>query len=269
MNTPSTQLYAVVADDDPEIRDLLTEYLAGRGFKVAQAPDGLEALRCVRITRPDLLILDLMMPRLGGVQALGHIRHDFPEVAVIVLTGTADDALRGRVVALGAAALLSKPLDLAVLGMIIDTVVTPGVETARDGGDQKTAPSPSPEEKKARVLVVDDEEEIRSMLRDFLESQHYQAILAEDGLAALQVVIDGPPPIVLLDISMARLGGIEALTAILAIAPHTKVIMISANDDIEVARRALAYGAFDYVRKPVDFKYLQTTIEAALSAAPA
>lgn len=69
-----------------------------------------------------------------------------------------------------------------------------------------------------------------------------------------------------LDINMPRLGGIEALTAIRAIAPAVKVIMVSGQSDLEVARRALAYGAFDYVAKSFDPGYLWLSVEAALAS---
>ena len=125
MDAQTMPMTAVVADDEPEIRQLIAEYLANRGYQVTEAQDGLEALFHVKNLRPALLILDLIMPRLGGIDALGHIRRTFPNVVVIVLTGTVDDTLRGRTVSLGAAALLPKPVDLDVLGTIISAVAPP------------------------------------------------------------------------------------------------------------------------------------------------
>lgn len=66
---------------------------------------------------------------------------------------------------------------------------------------------------------------------------------------------------------MPGLSGIEALAAIRAVAPATRVIMISGIEDVELARRALSYGAFDYVKKPLDLPYLQRSIEAAVNLA--
>lgn len=264
MNAQTTPLTAVVADDEPEVRDLLAEYLANRGYQVTEAQDGLEALLHVRDLRPTLLILDLMMPRLGGIDALGHIRRTYPNVVVIVLTGTMDDALRGRAVGLDAAALLPKPLDLDMLGTIISTVVPRSVESAPAANSPAaaapapTAPSP------IRVLVVDDEADIRDLLGEFVERRGYQALLAPDGLSALRTIIAEQPDVVLLDIEMPRLGGMEALTAIRAIAPQTAVIMVSGIDSVDLARQALVHGAFDYVRKPVDFEYLERSLDTAV-----
>lgn len=255
---------AVVADDEPEIRDILTEYLSHHGFEVTQAADGLETLEHVKRLEPDLVVLDLMMPRLGGVDALAHIRKHLPDVSVIVLTGTPDDALRGRVVALGAAALLPKPLDLDLLGMMIGTVTTLGAGSARERGTSRAVTPAASAGTAPRVLVVDDDEGIRQVLTEFLQHARYRPAVASDGVMALQSIIDEAPAVVLLDIQMPRLGGLEALTAIRGIAPSTQVIMITGTEDVEVARRALSYGAFDYVKKPLDLVYLRRSIEAAL-----
>jgi CheY-like chemotaxis protein len=252
MSAQPMPMTAVVADDEPEVREVLSEYLVGLGYRVTQAHDGLETLIQVKNVRPALLILDLMMPRLGGIDALVHIRKSFPEVIVIVVTGAVDDALRGRAVSLGAAALLPKPVDLDVLGTIIGTV-------GPAGGAKRVAGVAAP-----KVLVADDEEGIRQMLREFIEGRQCRVLLAPDGLSALRLVIDEQPDVVLLDIQMPRLGGIEALTAVRAIAPRTAVIMISGVDDVDLARQALAHGAFDYVRKPVDLAYLEHSLETAL-----
>jgi len=78
------------------------------------------------------------------------------------------------------------------------------------------------------------------------------------------MIIDEPPDVVLLDIEMPRLGGMEALTAIRAIAPQTAVIMVSGIDSVDLAREALVHGAFDYVRKPVDLEYLERSLDTAV-----
>jgi DNA-binding NtrC family response regulator len=71
--------------------------------------------------------------------------------------------------------------------------------------------------------------------------------------------------VVLLDIQMPGVDGIEALAVIRRVAPLVKVIMVSGITDVEVARRALAFGAFDFVGKPVDLDYLDRTIRIAIS----
>jgi len=255
MDRNVTRKTAVVADDDPDVRQVVVEYLESAGFAVTEAVNGLEALMYVKRLQPDLLLLDIMMPRLGGIEALAHIRKRFPGVNVLVVTGVRDDALRGRALALGAAAVLPKPLDLASLGAMIASATPLSVDAKAAVPDAR---------RPAHVLVVDDDPQMREVLEEFLRAQGYTTSIAEDGLAALRAIIDETPDVVLLDITMPHLNGIEALAAIRAIAATTAVIMVSGTEQVETARRALSHGAFDYVKKPMDLGYLAGSIEAAL-----
>ena len=115
------------------------------------------------------------------------------------------------------------------------------------------------------MLVVDDEAQTRAMLTELITQQGYRVRTAADGAAAVRAVLDAAPDVVLLDIAMPGLGGIEALTAIRAIAPEVKVIMVSGQGDLDLAKRALAYGAFDYITKPVDPAYLTVSLQVALA----
>lgn len=89
----------LIADDDPEVRDVLAESFRMEGLDVLEASNGLEALLYVKRDRPDAVVLDLMMPRLGGVEALKRI-HDFnPGIRVLVVTGTDDPELHRQATA--------------------------------------------------------------------------------------------------------------------------------------------------------------------------
>jgi two-component system, OmpR family, KDP operon response regulator KdpE len=114
------------------------------------------------------------------------------------------------------------------------------------------------------VLIVDDEPEMRSLLADILSDKGYRIDTAVDGVAALKIVVASHPDLVLLDVDMPQLRGGEALVAIRAISPNTKVIMISGKADAGEARRALAAGAFDYVTKPFDLNYLDEAVRIAM-----
>jgi DNA-binding NtrC family response regulator len=91
----------------------------------------------------------------------------------------------------------------------------------------------------------------------------WPARLAADGATAVREVVGSAADVVLLDIEMPSLAGVEALPTIRAVAPEAVVIMVSGTTDAETAKRAPAYGAFDYVIKPIDFEYLTRSLEAA------
>jgi DNA-binding response OmpR family regulator len=249
---------AVIADDDAEFRHVLAEYLTAHGFHVAHAANGLEALLAVKRIQPEVLVLDIMMPRLGGIDALRHIRKAFRDTNVFVVTGVADDALRGSAVALGAAALLSKPVELNVLGSIIESVTNLTLD--RSCPQPEATGVPDAVASVPRILIVDDEPDIREMLDELLRDHGYMPLLAADGLTALRMIAEEAPDVVLLDIAMPRLTGIDALVAIRARARNAQVIMVSGLGDVDIARRSLSYGASDYVMKPIDFDYLLRSI---------
>jgi len=99
---------------------------------------------------------------------------------------------------------------------------------------------------------------------EVLASDRYSARAVPDAATAVREVVAAPPDVVLLDINMPGLSGTDALPTIRAVAPRAVVIMVSATEDAATAKRALAYGAFDYVVKPIDLQYLSRSIETAV-----
>src|SRR5437667_12876610 len=97
----------LVVDDDAEVRAMCSEYIRLQGFHVLEAKDGLEALLQVKRTRPHAIILDLAMPRLGGIDALKRIVKFDPAITVVVVTGKTDTDLHGQASLLGFRAALA------------------------------------------------------------------------------------------------------------------------------------------------------------------
>src|SRR5438034_4398707 len=111
---------ALVVDDDPEARKVLKDFLRLRGLAVLEARNGLEALLSVKQHRPGVVVLDLNMPRLGGLETLKRIRPFDPTIRVAVVTEDPDAAVHQQARALGATVVLIKPVDLARLGTALD-----------------------------------------------------------------------------------------------------------------------------------------------------
>ncbi|MDE5833079.1 MAG: sigma-54 dependent transcriptional regulator [Desulfovibrio sp.] len=116
----------------------------------------------------------------------------------------------------------------------------------------------------SRVLVVDDESAHRSMLKTMLRSWGYNVEEAADGDEAVDLVREKPYDIVLTDVRMARMDGIDALKSILAFNPALPVILMTAYSSVETAVDALRAGAYDYLVKPLDFDLLKETLEQAI-----
>jgi DNA-binding response OmpR family regulator len=111
-----------------------------------------------------------------------------------------------------------------------------------------------------RILVVDDEIHVVRLLQKYLASKGYEVYTATDGLEAIQKVKDVRPHIVLLDILMPGMGGIDTLKEIKKINSKIAVIMVTAVIDEELAQRTLQLGADDYIVKPFDLNYIETCV---------
>jgi len=111
-----------------------------------------------------------------------------------------------------------------------------------------------------RILVVDDEEDVLALLARFFRKKGYEVLAAEDAEEALGLLEKHRIDAVLLDIELPGMSGVEALGRIRASWPDLPVVMISGQQDEEVAKDTLRYGAFDYVVKPIDFDYLERTL---------
>jgi DNA-binding NtrC family response regulator len=116
----------------------------------------------------------------------------------------------------------------------------------------------------ARILVVDDEKSIRNTLKDVLEYEKYEVDLAEDGAAGINMFSQESYDVVLCDIKMAKMDGIEVLQKIQEISADVPVIMISGHGNIDTAVDSIKKGAFDFLEKPLDLNRLLITIRNAL-----
>jgi CheY-like chemotaxis protein len=187
-------LTVLVVDDDPTVHEVLAATLVRSGYRVRHARDGAEALEIMREAPPDVVTLDVMMPKMDGWSVLGAMKSDptLQHIPVIMLT-VVDDRNLGY--SLGAAEYMTKPVDRERLVALV------GRFAARD------APG--------KVLIVDDDAEVRNVIRSTLQSTGLKTAEAENGRAALDWMNRNPPPaLVLLDLMMPEMDGFQFLDRI-------------------------------------------------------
>ena len=180
----------LVIDDDPAAREVVRQSLIRRGFKAETAGGGREGLEMARRLRPLAITLDVVMPDMDGWSVLAALKAD-PELAdvpVVMLTMVDEQKTGFR---LGAADYLMKPIDSDRLATVL--------RKYRNGPDGR------------RVLLVDDDADLRQRLRDLLEKEGWTVDEAADGQAALTALADRPPALVLLDLLMPGMDGFEFL----------------------------------------------------------
>jgi CheY-like chemotaxis protein len=109
----------LVVDDDPNVGAMLRDLLTTLGYVVKNAVHGAEALLLVPVFEPNVVLLDLQMPGMSGIEVLDHLRRDYPGLPVIIVTGNEDEELARRTMRGGAFDYVSKPFTVEVLDRVV------------------------------------------------------------------------------------------------------------------------------------------------------
>jgi two-component system response regulator AtoC len=119
----------------------------------------------------------------------------------------------------------------------------------------------------ARVLVVDDEKLIRWSVAERLQRDGYEVLSAESGEQALEMLSATPPDLMLLDVRLPGIDGVETLQRALSLHPELAVLMMSAHSTVDIAVDAMKHGAVDFLVKPFPFQALDSAVERAIATA--
>lgn len=121
MTDPKAPL-ALVVDDDEDSRRILVKVAQRQGFRVEEGVDGVEAVRLQRALRPDLILLDVSMPGMSGLDALKEIREEDPHVMVVVVSGAEEPEVGERALDLGAVNYVNKPFDVREIRFVLERI---------------------------------------------------------------------------------------------------------------------------------------------------
>lgn len=124
-------------------------------------------------------------------------------------------------------------------------------------------PKKTPLSNKHTILVVDDDPEIVTLLSKILLNEGYNVMDAQNGLEALRKVEKGGIDLVILDLIMPEMGGIEVLKRLGDMAPKLPVIVLTGHGDLQTAREAMMLGAYEYITKPFDADFVKAVVKKA------
>jgi signal transduction histidine kinase/DNA-binding response OmpR family regulator len=218
---PGDAPLVLVVDDDASARKLLTAVLHKEGLRVAEAEAGEKAIALARRIRPDLITLDIVMPRMDGWSVLTTLKSD-PELAgipVVVVTITTD---RGVALSLGAADFMTKPIERGRLVSVLDTLL-------RGRGT---------------VLLIEDDEESRALTRRQLQRLNVEVIEARNGREAIDWLSgNAAPGMILLDLVMPEMDGFSMLDAIKKHPEWQRIpVVILTGKELTATERELLQG---------------------------
>jgi len=244
-----TKVTILIVDREKILVDLLTRALSSGEVSVKGATSADEAVHQIDLHGADLVVIDPAIP--NGIPLIASLRSAPLKAKVVALVSS--EEMRNRMLQAGVEKTVNREAGLDALVGAIRGSLPQNLDILKTEG-------------RISLLIADDEDEIRVVLAEFLTGKGYAVSTAKNGLEAIAAVQSDPAlQIVLLDVSMPLMGGIEALGGIMSLDPHPNVIMMTAVADREIARQAMKHGAFDYILKPVNCASIESSIAACLS----
>ena len=271
----------LIVDDDRQVREVLHQIFVAAGYKCVLAKDGDEGLQVFKAGRPPLVVTDLKMPGIAGIELLRQARAVDGDVAVIVLTDAADWKNAIESLKLGAHAFLMKPINMDELLITVERalerrqLLIERREHQQDHGQRQEAPR--------EVLIVEHARQIRELLCEIFLSAGYTCLTASDGDEGLEVFRKARPPLIVTELNMpAPLmvternipvtcggekitgAGIGLLRLVRQEDPDAAVLVLGGKMDLKIHAACLKLGAYAHLWKPVLMDELLIAAERAI-----
>jgi DNA-binding NtrC family response regulator len=229
MNEP-VKAQVLVVDDDPLLLALLVETLTAIGYGVTGAPGGIDALDILQDRKFDLMVTDIKMPNLDGIQLLKKVRRHYPDMPVVFITGVATPEMISKAAPDG---FLAKPFRINHIEELIERTLRAGRDRARSVG--------------RKVLVVDQDETFRTALTEALNYSDYVPFAATTSSDAVRELESGAFDAVIADVSVPKLDG-RSLPQIMQLRfPEIPVILMSSEQTTE---ELIESHYIRFIRKP-------------------
>ena len=222
----------LTVDDNREFCDNLLDILEMNEFEVECAYNGHEALEMAERNTYDIVLMDVKMPKINGVETFKMFKEISPGIPVIMMTAFAVEDMIKDALKEGAFGILRKPLDFERLFSLIDLSQTNG----------------------ALIMIVDDDREFCNNLYDILSEKGYRVNTAEDGETAIQNAKEQKFDIIILDLKLPTLSGFETYKVIREYRPEVVVIAITgyAHEMKTISKKITNENACHYLEKPLN-----------------
>lgn len=241
----------LIVDDDPIICRELQKELKRNFHPTYTANNSKEALEILNKNKIDIILLDIFMPDIDGLDMLEKVKAKWPSIEVIIITGYSSQDVAIKALRRGAIDYLEKPISYKEL----NTSIGRALEKITANADLVY---------KHSILLVDDDENATKKLSKILSKEGYEVFIANDGKKGLGIINNNKIDIIIADIEMPIMGGIELLEKVKSFQKDVEVIMMTGFGGESLAIEALRKGAINYLRKPIDLDELLIAIEQAV-----
>ena len=245
----------LIVEDNPKNMKLVSDLLTYRGHQVLTATDGESGVEKAIREIPDLILMDIQLPGLDGLSASARLKGDDRTASIPILAVTAH-ALRGdsrKIREAGCDGYITKPIRTSEFIRVVEEALR--VEPPREKVE-KSGAAPETEETGSggTVLAVDDESRNRRLIEATLSPLGIRVTQAASGEEALRVIAKDPPDLVLLDLMMPGMDGLETARRIRANAGtrHIPIVLLTAFADAERKLQGIEAGCDDFIAKPFD-----------------
>jgi DNA-binding response OmpR family regulator len=259
----------LIIENDEKAALALVIRLKACGYSTRIAADAIQGLSMALRHRPELILLDIALPGGDGFSLAEKLR-TLPQtkhLPVIFLTGSKDPELRKKALDLGVAGLLEKPYQTDELLLMVSYVFERPATARYRVPSARAATAEKKEVNFNKILLVEDDRRIALGLEIRLKAAGYDALLAHDGLDAINVAVKDHPDLILLDISMPAGNGFTVARRIqTAIPTPTPIIFLTASKQPEFRQKAAELGAAGFFEKPFEADQLLATIKNTLAA---
>jgi len=221
----------LIVDDDVGICETLSDIMEVKGYHTAFALDGYEAIQKVKDVAFDVILMDIKMPGINGVETFKEIKRVRPEIAVVMMTAYAVEDLIGEALREGAYGVLYKPFDMErMIGLL---------EGIKGGGF---------------VLVVDDDPNTCTTFKYVLEAKGYQVGTALSGEEAIEMARESDYDMIFIDMKLPTMNGLQTYLAIREVNPQVVAVMMTAyrREMGDLVEEALKKDAYTCLYKPFD-----------------
>ncbi|HWR73097.1 MAG TPA: response regulator [Nitrospirota bacterium] len=242
----------LVIEDNEQNRILMRQILKYHGYEVLEAADGVAGLEMARAYMPDLILLDLQMPLMGGFAVIEELRKtpELSKLKVIAVTSFAMKGDREKALEAGFDEYVTKPIDTRKFIELVKNIL-PGENTTM---------------KKQVILCVDDEPANLKLLENILVPRGYEVISAESGEDALKKIKTRTIDLVLLDLMLPGKDGLQVSRKVKDNKKYRNIpiIMLTAHSGVESYIKSLSGEVFAYLHKPFEAEELVRLVRSAL-----